>query len=190
MTAISAGKVRGLTAASNEAGVFTILAVDHRDTMRAALDPDDPGGVSVPTMIETKLDLLAGIGGLASAVLLDPEYSRQETGAIQAEFRRKRRFMLDRLHSMGIAVEREPAGSFYVWADLSRLPAGLNDGIAFFERGLQRKVITVPGAFFDVNPGRRRAHARYESHTRFSFGPSHDELSRGLTALEEMIDSA
>ena len=81
--AISAGKVRGLTAASNEAGVFTILAVDHRDTMRAALDPDDPGGVSVPTMIETKLDLLAGIGGLASAVLLDPEYS-----ALQAIGRR------------------------------------------------------------------------------------------------------
>lgn len=72
---MTAGKVRGLTAASNDAGVFTIFALDHRDSMRAVLDPDDPAGVPAEVMTATKLELLAGIGDLASAVLLDPEYS-------------------------------------------------------------------------------------------------------------------
>ena len=73
--ALTAGKVRGLTAASNDMGVFTILAVDHRDSMRAVLKPEDPANVPAEVMTATKLDLVAGIGDLASAVLLDPEYS-------------------------------------------------------------------------------------------------------------------
>ena len=119
--------------------------------------------------------------------LLDPDFARQETRAIQREFRSKRNFMLARLRELGVQIEVEPAGTFYVWADLSHLPAPLNDGMEFFERGLDRKVITVPGAFFDVNPGRRRAQARYKSYTRFSFGPSLDELEMGLDALDDLI---
>lgn len=57
----------------------------------------------------------------------------------------------------------------------------------FFREGLKDKVITVPGIFFDVNPENRRAHARYQSYARISFGPEPETIERGLDALERTI---
>lgn len=88
--------------------------------------------------------------------LLDPEYVFQETRALQNCFIKKRNYTLERLRNIGIKVDQEPQGTFYVWANLSELPEPLNDGVKFFEEGLDEKVITVPGIFFDVNPGKRR----------------------------------
>ena len=122
-----------------------------------------------------------------AVALLEPDFARQETEAIQREFQRKRTRTLQRLAELDIEVEVEPGGSFYVWANLSRLPAPLNDGMVFFEKSLERKVITVPGAFFDVNPGRRRAQARYQSYTRFSFGPPMQEVDNGFDRLATLI---
>jgi aspartate/methionine/tyrosine aminotransferase len=64
--------------------------------------------------------------------------------------------------------------------------------MGFFRRALERKVIVVPGEFFDVNPGKRRArHAsRFRSYVRFSFGPSADTLDKAFARLAEMIQSA
>ena len=75
MTTLTPGKIRGLTATSSPAGVFTILAIDHRDSMRVVVDPDDPQGIPAATLTEVKLGLLRELGGQASAVMLDPEYS-------------------------------------------------------------------------------------------------------------------
>lgn len=119
--------------------------------------------------------------------LLEPNYVYQETGAIQAAFRRKRDYMLGRLYEMGIAVEVEPQGTFYVWANLSQLPPPLNDGLQFFEACLEEKVITVPGVFFDVNPEKRRTYARYRKHSHISFGPEMEVVVRGLDGLERVI---
>jgi hypothetical protein len=121
--------------------------------------------------------------------LLDPENVMQETAALQRAFREKRDYTLRRLYDMGINVEVEPAGTFYVWANLAGLPSPLNDGIAFFEAGLKEKVITVPGVFFDVNPERRRTYARYRHYCRISFGPEMPVLQRGLDALERVIQA-
>ena len=88
---------------------------------------------------------------------------------------------------MGITVEAEPEGTFYVWANLSLLPAPLNDGLQLFKEGLTEKVITVPGVFFDVNPERRRTYARYREYCRVSFGPDMPALERGLDSLERVI---
>ena len=88
---------------------------------------------------------------------------------------------------MGIQVEAEPEGTFYVWANLSSLPEPLNDGMHFFEEGLDEQVITVPGVFFDVNPERRRTYARYRKYCRVSFGPEMEVLERGLDAIERII---
>ena len=54
---------------------------------------------------------------------------------------------------------------------------------------LDYQVITVPGIFFDVNPGRRRARrpSRFRHHVRFSFGPAIETLIGGLDRLEKMI---
>ena len=122
--------------------------------------------------------------------LLEPEYAERETRAIQTVFRSKRQFMLDALARLGIVVENEPEGAFYCWGNLGALPPPLRDGRRFFEAGLRERVITVPGEFFDVNPGRRRPHARYETYARFSFGPAQDELDRGIESLDRLIGNA
>jgi aspartate/methionine/tyrosine aminotransferase len=122
-----------------------------------------------------------------AAKLLDPQVAIQETAAIQKHFGMKREHMLARLKRMGITVDAEPAGAFYIWANLSRLPKPLNDGMSFFREGLKEKVIIVPGVFFDVNPGNRRAHSRYENYCRISFGPEMKKLEIGLDALERVI---
>lgn len=119
--------------------------------------------------------------------LLDPEHVIQETLAIQQAFGEKRRFAIARLREMGIRVDAEPEGTFYVWANLSELPGPLHDGMAFFEEGLKEKVITVPGQFFDVNPDRRRKYSRYRSYARISFGPEMEALRVGLESLERVI---
>jgi aspartate/methionine/tyrosine aminotransferase len=122
-----------------------------------------------------------------AARLLDPQLAIQETSAIQKHFGQKRRFVLDRLKQMGLGVDAEPTGSFYVWANLSGLPKPLNDGMSFFREGLKENVIIVPGVFFDVNPGNRRLHGRYENYCRISFGPELKKLELGLNALERVI---
>ena len=122
-----------------------------------------------------------------AAGLLEPEPALRETVAIQKLFGKKREFMLARLRNMGIGVDAEPAGSFYIWANLAGLPRPLNDGMSFFREGLKEKVIIVPGIFFDVNPGNRRAHGRYENYCRVSFGPEMSRLENGLDGLERVI---
>ena len=71
-------------------------------------------------------------------------------------------------------------------------PTSIRVGQEFFRRALDRKVIVVPGAFFDVDPGsRRRARlSRFRSHVRFSFGPSYDVLERGLERLADLVREA
>jgi len=125
----------------------------------------------------------------AAVPLLSLEHTRAETAAIQATFSKKRELMLTRLRAMGVHVDVEPEGTFYVWGSVEDLPAGLDDGHGFFRAALERRVIVVPGEFFDVNPGKRRAHreSRFRRHLRFSFGPAEDVLVRGLDRLEAMI---
>jgi aspartate/methionine/tyrosine aminotransferase len=123
----------------------------------------------------------------ATLDLLRPDFARQETLAIQKHFRKKRFYVLERLKKMGIGVDVEPAGTFYVWANLERLPAPIHDGMDLFREGLKEKVITIPGIFFDVNPDKRRFHARYEHYLRISFGPEMEKLEIGLDALERVI---
>ncbi len=120
--------------------------------------------------------------------LLEPEFVYRETEAIQRHFFQKRAYAMERLRALGVEIEAEPAGAFYVWANLSRLPAPLDDGLNFFKEGLKEKVITVPGRFFDVNPDRRRAIARYRHYARISFGPDMPTLEQGFDALERLID--
>ena len=128
----------------------------------------------------------------AAVDLLDPERVLAEAAAIQAAFQPKRKLMLERAHQLGMGIDRSPEGTFYLFASLHDLPESLADGMAFFDRALERKVITVPGVFFDVNPGRRRARrlSRFHEHVRLSFGPPINEVRRGMDRLEELIQGA
>ena len=128
----------------------------------------------------------------AAIDLLTEEVVQKETMAIHNAFREKREKMIARLERIGIRPDRAPDGTFYVWGNLSSLPPPLNDGMGFFRAALARKVITVPGEFFDVNPGKRRSHraSRFRSYTRFSFGPPQPQLDLALSKIEEMVLSS
>ena len=125
----------------------------------------------------------------AAIDLLSLEQATKETLAIQRTFTKKRHLMLEGLRRIGVSVDVPPEGTFYAWGSVADLPAGLNDGMSFFRAALAHKVITVPGQFFDVNPGKRRAGrpSRFSKHLRFSFGPSEDVCARALRRLEAMI---
>jgi len=123
----------------------------------------------------------------AALPLLDPKNAVAETLAIQKHFGKKRALLLSRLKKLNISADAAPAGAFYVWANLAKLPPPLDDGMNFFRECLKEKVIVVPGVFFDVNPGNRRTHARYKNYCRISFGPEIEKLELGLDAFERVI---
>lgn len=128
----------------------------------------------------------------AAIPLVEPARVEAESAAIRRVFAAKRDLMLRRLYEMGIGVDREPDGTFYVFAHLRDLPPALADGMAFFRAALEEKVISVPGVFFDVNPGGRRSSflCRFHQYVRLSFGPEVGEVERGLDRLEGMIRRA
>jgi aspartate/methionine/tyrosine aminotransferase len=128
----------------------------------------------------------------AALSLLTPEGTRQEALAIGRTFRAKREHMIGRLERLGIHLDRPPEGTFYCWGSVRDLPGDLASGMGFFRAALQRRIITVPGVFFDVNPGKRRTArvSRFRSHVRFSFGPADAVVRQGLDGLEEMVRSA
>lgn len=126
----------------------------------------------------------------AALPLLRPEAVAQETLAIQKHFGKKRALLLAGLKKMNITADAEPAGAFYVWANLAKLPKPLDDGMHFFRECLKKKVIVVPGVFFDVNPGNRRTHARYKNYCRISFGPELEKLELGLAGIAQVIAQA
>ena len=125
----------------------------------------------------------------AAISLLDTKNVQQETRAIQTVFKKKRNIAVKKLRQLGFVIDSEPQGSFYVFARLDKLPRSLRDGMTLFEKGLEEKVITVPGQFFDVNPGKRRQdiHSQYKNYTRISFGPNLRSVQGGLAALQRVI---
>lgn len=125
----------------------------------------------------------------AAISLLDYEETKSETNAIAAAFSKKRERMVSGLRDMGFVVDLPPEGSFYVWASAAHLPPSINQGMSFFRKALEYKVIAVPGEFFDVNPGRRRSghSSRFTQHLRFSFGPTMEVVETALVRIKAMI---
>lgn len=56
-------------------GRFAVLAIDHRDSLRAVLAPDDPDSVTSEAIVDLKRDLVASLADQATGVMLEPEYS-------------------------------------------------------------------------------------------------------------------
>jgi N-succinyldiaminopimelate aminotransferase len=123
--------------------------------------------------------------------LLEPTVVENETQAIRDCFLRKRGILGEGLRKAGVRFDLEPEGTFYWWGDVSGLPPAINDGMAFFRAALERKVICVPGEFFDVNPGKRRSGrpSRFRHYVRFSFGPEEAMVAEGVRRIQEMVAS-
>jgi N-succinyldiaminopimelate aminotransferase len=128
----------------------------------------------------------------AAVPLLEHEHVVAETRAIARHFAEKRALMLTRLKQIGVRFDVEPEGTFYLWGGLEALPPPLNDGMGLFRAGLEHQIVTVPGMFFDVNPGKRRSaeHSRFKSYIRFSFGPPVATLETACDRLAKMVAEA
>jgi tagatose 1,6-diphosphate aldolase len=74
MSRLSPGKLRGLQQLANAKGIITVCAIDHRESLRRALNEKNPEAVSYRQMVDFKLDLVGVVAPFASAVLLDPIY--------------------------------------------------------------------------------------------------------------------
>ena len=72
MKKLSIGKIRGLQQITNPDGIFTMCAMDHRDSLRSMIDEKQPEEVNYEEMVERKLELCSSLAKYASAVLLDP----------------------------------------------------------------------------------------------------------------------
>ncbi|KAI9303037.1 aminotransferase [Cunninghamella echinulata] len=127
---------------------------------------------------------------VAALPLLDPELYKSEAKALQAHFRAKKDFVLNRLREMGFEIRVPPEATFYIWLDLRHLPNPINIGLHFFEECLKEKTILVPGIFFDINPSNRRDLFESPCHhfVRLSFGPPLDELKKGLDGIERVLN--
>ena len=125
----------------------------------------------------------------AAIPLLEDDHVVAETKATHEAFREKRDILLSRLSRLGIRFDRPPDGTFYGWGSLAALPPPLNEGMGFFRAALDKQVITVPGEFFDVNPGKRRSGrlSRFRSYTRFSFGPSKESVVEACDRIEQLV---
>ncbi|MBM4250759.1 MAG: pyridoxal phosphate-dependent aminotransferase [Deltaproteobacteria bacterium] len=128
----------------------------------------------------------------AALPLLDPTVVYAETSAIQTVFRAKRDYLLKELSRLGVQFDHQPEATFYAWGSVATLPTSISEGMSFFRAALDQQVITVPGEFFDVNPGKRRkgGASRFKNYVRFSFGPQLETLTLAINRLEHMIGTA
>lgn len=67
------GTLRGLDACASDNGTFSVLALDHRNNLRRALAPDDPGSVSYERLVAIKRSIVRAVAPVADGILLDPE---------------------------------------------------------------------------------------------------------------------
>lgn len=74
MKELSVGKYRALQKASTRDGIFCIVAIDHQDALRRAINPDTPTKVTDDELIDFKLDVLKALKSQITGVLLDPLY--------------------------------------------------------------------------------------------------------------------
>lgn len=72
-TVKSIGKIRGLQQCATPRAAIAVLALDHRNNLRNALNPTDPTAVSNREMSDFKIEVIQSLAAHSSAVLLDPE---------------------------------------------------------------------------------------------------------------------
>lgn len=116
-------------------------------------------------------------------------HAEAELLATRKEFAVKRKMMMKGLAELGIHTPaNQPLGTFYLWASIENLPGKLSDADYFFHACLQKKVITVPGHFFDVRPFRvRPTNEPYRHWVRFSYGPNRQTIKTALERIAQVI---
>ncbi len=126
----------------------------------------------------------------AAIKVLQENYAAKETTALRKVFSRKRNIMIEALTKSGIECLPQVKGTFYIWGNISNLPKPINTAERFFFEALKHRVMTVPGYFFDIQPGKKKkAKSDFDGWVRFSFGPPEYNIIAGLDRLTTMIKS-
>jgi aspartate/methionine/tyrosine aminotransferase len=93
------------------------------------------------------------------------------------EFQRRRDYLLPALRDIGFDIPVSPAGAFYLYANCSRFT---NDSYGFSERLLEEAGVAItPGIDFGNN--------QPESHLRFAYTTSLENLQEGVHRLAEAL---
>jgi len=75
MAKISIGKIRGLQEIATSGGVFIMCAMDHRGSLKAMIEKEQPDDeADYQELVDYKLELCEALAPYSSAVLLDPNY--------------------------------------------------------------------------------------------------------------------
>lgn len=74
MKTLSIGKLRGLQQCSTPGGAIAVMALDHRNNLRNALNPEAPETVTSQEMSDFKRQVVSMLAPACTAVLLDPEF--------------------------------------------------------------------------------------------------------------------
>lgn len=72
---LTIGKYLGLKKIANEQGLITITAMDHRGSLKRAINPGDPKSVTYEQMVAMKRKLASHLAPHSSALLVDPVYA-------------------------------------------------------------------------------------------------------------------
>ena len=81
---LSIGKLRRLQHCATDDGFFVIMALDHRNNLRRALNPTHPETVGYGDMVAYKREVVGALAPAGSAVLLDPEFGAAQSVAAGA----------------------------------------------------------------------------------------------------------
>lgn len=124
--------------------------------------------------------------------LMEMDFIREDILALQVHFKAKRDFMVKALAEIEITCNM-PEATFYIWANISKLPEPLNNCHVFLEEAVKEKVIVVPGSSFDINPKKARFETKgpkFANYVRIAFGMPLDKLKLGVASITRMIAKA
>lgn len=75
---LSIGKFRGFQQISTPENIFTIVALDHRGSLKRAMNPDDPDSVTYRQIVDLKLEVCRALAPGASGLLTDAVYGASQ----------------------------------------------------------------------------------------------------------------
>lgn len=81
---LTIGKLRRMQQCATSDGFFVIMALDHRNNLRRALNPGNPDSIGYGEMVAFKSEVVRALAPVSSAVLLDPEFGAAQTIAAGA----------------------------------------------------------------------------------------------------------
>jgi aspartate/methionine/tyrosine aminotransferase len=111
----------------------------------------------------------AGLAALTKA--------HRDVEKMKETYDKRRRYMIQRLREMGLGITVEPAGAFYILANVKHLTGSSYD--LAFEILENCGVGVSPGIDFGKNA---------EGYLRFSYANSLENIQEGLSRLEEYLE--